>query len=217
MKSFFTLAPAQIVLSLALCATSIIASTNLAQAADLTFNWKGEAGYSVSGSFSYDETTTRAIISESGAGSTKALESLSISFFNPSQQLIGSGLEVVNGISSNQFFEFNFDTTTGNFFGAFDVGTGASIGDFFISNVVAPGDIFISPGQTYYLYQNVTPDNGQLLDSSTNRVKASAVPEPTTVLGILVVGMLGVALSSNRVAFFSRKPKKIYRTYASKV
>lgn len=198
MKSFFALAIAQVATSLAFGATSIIASTDRAQAADITFNWKGEAGYSVSGSFSYDETTTPAIISESGAGPTKALESLSVSYFNPSQELIGSGNEVVNGVSRNQFFEFNFDTTTGNFFGAFDVGTGNGIGDVFISNVEAPGRIFISPGKTYYLYQNITADYTQLLDSSTNQVKASAVPEPTNVLGILVVSMLGVVLSSNR-------------------
>ncbi|MHC5744916.1 MAG: hypothetical protein ACYTXT_24070 [Nostoc sp.] len=96
---------AQIAPSLALCATSIIASTNLAQAADLTFNWKGDAGYSASFEFSYNQTTTSAIISESGAGATKALQSLNVSFFNPSQELIGTKNEVVNGVSSNQFFE----------------------------------------------------------------------------------------------------------------
>ncbi|MEH2359600.1 PEP-CTERM sorting domain-containing protein [Nostoc sp.] len=209
MKSFFALAAAQVAASFALCATSMITSTNLAQAADLTFNWNGDAGYSAEGSFSYDETTTPAIISESGPGATKALQSLSISFFNPSQELIGTKNEVVNGVSNNQFLNFNFNTTTGNLFGAFDLGTGTGIGDVFISNVEAPGRTFISPGATYYLYRNITADNAQLLDSSTNRIKASAVPEPTTVLGTLLVGMLGVALSSNRVAFFSRKPKKI--------
>ncbi|RCJ36644.1 hypothetical protein A6769_16115 [Nostoc punctiforme NIES-2108] len=213
MICFFTLKTAQIAPSLALCATSIIASTNLAQAADLTFNWKGDAGYSASFEFSYDQTTTSAIISESGAGATKALQSLNVSFFNPSQELIGTKNEVVNGVSSNQFFEFNFDTTTGNLFGAFDVGTGSGIGDVFLSNVEAPGRIFISPGATSYLYQNITPDYSQLLDSSTNQIKASAVPEPTTVLATLLEGMLGIALSSNKIAFFSRKPKKIYRTY----
>ncbi|QSJ18964.1 PEP-CTERM sorting domain-containing protein [Nostoc sp. UHCC 0702] len=204
MKSFFALAAAQITTSLALCATSIIAFTNLAQAANLTFDWKGDAGYSASGSFSYDETITPAIISESGAGATKALQSLSVSFFNPSQELIATNNEVVNGVSNNQFFEFNFDTTTGNFFGAFDVGTGSGIGDVFISNVEAPGRIFISPGATFYLYQNITADYSQLLDSSTNRIKVSAVPEPTTVLAILVVGMLGVALGSNRTVCKNR-------------
>ncbi|WP_334863905.1 PEP-CTERM sorting domain-containing protein [Nostoc sp.] len=212
-----TLAPAQIAPSLALCATSIIASTNLAQAVDLTFNWKGDAGYSASGSFSYDQTTTPAIISESGAGATKALKSLSVSFFNPSQELIGTKDEVVNGVSSNQFFEFNFDTTTGNLFGAIDVGTGSGIGDIFLSNVEAPGRVFISPGATSYLYQNITADYSQLFDSSTNQIKASAVPEPTTVLATLLEGMLGIALSSNKITFFSTKLKKIYRTYASKV
>ncbi|MEH2350322.1 MAG: PEP-CTERM sorting domain-containing protein [Nostoc sp.] len=198
MKSFFPLAAAQVATSLALCATSMIASTNLAQAADLTFNWKGDAGYSASGSFSYNETTTPAIISESGAGSTKALQSLNISFFSPSQELIGTKNEVVNGVSSNQFFQFNFDTTTGNLSGAFDVGTGSGIGDVFLSNVEAPGRIFISPGATSYLYQNTTADKSQLLDSSQNQIKASAVPEPTTILGTLLVAMLGVTLSSNR-------------------
>ncbi|MEH1937673.1 MAG: PEP-CTERM sorting domain-containing protein [Nostoc sp.] len=216
MKSFFALAAAPLAASLAICATSSIASTNLAQAADLTFNWKGDAGYSAFGSFSYDETTTPGIISESGAGATKALQSLSVSFFNPSQELIGTNNEVVNGVSSNQYFNFNFDTTTGNLFGAFDVGTGSGIGDVFLSNVEAPGFIFISPGATSYLYQNITADYSQLLDSSTNRIKASAVPEPTTVLGILVIGMLGVALSSNRVAFSQGSQRKS-RAKASKV
>ncbi|RCJ29299.1 hypothetical protein A6769_35865 [Nostoc punctiforme NIES-2108] len=128
MICFFTIGTARITLSLALCATSIIASTNLAQAADLTFNWKGDAGYSASFEFTYDQTTAPAIISESGAGATKALQSLNVSFFNPSQELIGTKNEVVNGVSSNQFFEFNFDTTTGNLLGAFDVGTGSGIG-----------------------------------------------------------------------------------------
>ncbi|MHC5744919.1 MAG: hypothetical protein ACYTXT_24085 [Nostoc sp.] len=35
-------------------------------------------------------------------------------------------------------------------------------------------------------YQNITPDYSQLLDSSTNQIKASAVPEPTTVLASLL-------------------------------
>ncbi|MEJ6485624.1 PEP-CTERM sorting domain-containing protein [Nostoc punctiforme UO1] len=209
MKSFFALAAAQVTSSLAFCATSIIASTNLAQAADLTFNWKGNAGYSASGSFSYDETITPAIISEGSAGATKALQSLNVSFFNPSQELIETKNEVVNGVSNNQFFELNFDTTTDNLFGAFDAGAGTGFGDVFLSNVVAPPGIFISPGATYYLYRNSTADNIQLLDSSTNRIKVSAVPEPATILGTLVSGMLGVALNSNRVPFFSRKPKRI--------
>jgi hypothetical protein len=210
MRSFFALAATQIATSWVLCGTAIIACSHQAQAADFTFNWKGDAGYSVSGSFRYDQTTTPGIISETGAGFTKALESLSVSFFNPSQELIASGNEVVNGISSNQFFFFNFDPVTGNLFGAFDVGTGTGIGDVFISNVEAPGRIFISPGQTYYLYQNITADYTQLLDSSPNQIQQQAVGEPTTVLGVLFVSILSVALRTNTVALLWRKPKKIH-------
>lgn len=186
---------AKLVASLALSTTSIITCANVAAAVNFTFNWKGDAGYELSGSFSYDETISPNIISESGAGATQALQSLSVSFFNPSQELIGTQNEVVNGVSNNQFFQFNFDTTTDNLFGAFDVGTGSGINDIFVSNVEAPGRIFISPGATFYLYQNITADYSQLLDSSTNQIKVSVIPEPTTVLATLIFGVLSVVFS----------------------
>ncbi|MEH1792068.1 hypothetical protein [Nostoc sp.] len=53
-----------------------------------------------------------------------------------------------------------------------------------------------------------------MLDSSPNQIKSSAVPQPTTVLGTLVVAMLGVALSSNRRSkvFVNKKVSIVFMT-----
>ncbi|MBW4594357.1 MAG: PEP-CTERM sorting domain-containing protein [Brasilonema angustatum HA4187-MV1] len=208
MKSIFVQVVAQVATGLTLCAVTTIASTDLAKAADFRFSWKGNAGYSASGSFSYDETTAPEVISESGAGPTNALQSLSLSVFNPNSELIVTNNEVVNSVSRNQFLAFNFDTKTRNFFGAFDFGTGSGAGDGFLSNVELPDGSFIfGGGSTYYLYQNIAGDYPQLLDASTNAVQVTAVPEPITVWGTLVAGILGVALHTNKAVFRLKFPK----------
>ncbi len=61
-------------------AFSVAIAASPAQAIDFNFNWLGDAGYSAIGSFSYDEATAPTIISESGAGATNFLQSLSVSF-----------------------------------------------------------------------------------------------------------------------------------------
>ena len=72
--------------TVAITATSIalaVGVTHPAQAIDFKFNWTGDAGYSAVGSFSYDEATAPTIISESGSGATKFLQSLNVSFLKP--------------------------------------------------------------------------------------------------------------------------------------
>jgi|GEM_PF-2044859 len=80
MKNIFakiaTIAATSTVLSVAIAA----GANKPAQAVDLNFNWLGNAGYSAVGSFSYDEAIAPAIISESGSGVTKFLQSLNVSF-----------------------------------------------------------------------------------------------------------------------------------------
>lgn len=80
---------------------------NPAQAITLQFSFQGDAGYSAIGQFSYDETTAPTIISESGSGPTDDLESLTVSFFDPSNTLLGSYDTVVGGVSGS-----NFSTST---------------------------------------------------------------------------------------------------------
>ncbi len=79
-----------------------------ARAASFEFNWVGDAGYSTEGFFSYDATIAPNIISESGAGPTTVLDTLSVSFFDPSHTLLESFTTVSGGVSSSGFFQFKF-------------------------------------------------------------------------------------------------------------
>ena len=85
-----------------------------AQAADFAYSWKGNSGYSATGSFSYSGTSVPASISEIGSGPTSFLNSLSLSVFNPSNNLLDSGSSVANGVSGDPFLMFKFNTLTQN-------------------------------------------------------------------------------------------------------
>jgi hypothetical protein len=86
-------------------ALSVAIAASPAQAIDFNFNWLGDAGYSAIGSFSYDETTAPTIISEAGGGATNTLQSLSISFLDPSNNVLGTYDTVTSGASQSDFYE----------------------------------------------------------------------------------------------------------------
>ena len=157
-----------------------------AQAVSFNFNWQGDAGYSARGMFSYDETTAPTIISESGAGPTNYLQSLMVSFFDPSGNPLQSFNTVANGVSTSAFFQFNFDTSTQTLFGAFDVagGTGV-IGEQFFQGTI---------GESLKLRQDVDQISQFIeLDQNSGEITVSAksVPEPASVLGLLAFGAMG--------------------------
>ena len=110
--------------------TTLMATS--AQAITFNFEWLGDAGFSASGSFSFDETTAPATFSELRSGPTNVLDSLTVSFFDPSNSLLATFDNVVDGVSSYVFLGFNFDTTTQELFGLFDVGQDTGAGDFFL-------------------------------------------------------------------------------------
>lgn len=118
--------------------TSIIFSLGIGakpvQAVTFDFNWKGNAGYAAQGSFSYDETKDYSAITKN------QLESLKISFFDPSSNLLKSYVNVENGKDTriNSYLEFNFNPITQSLTGAFDVGEGNLIGenDFYLQGVI---------------------------------------------------------------------------------
>ncbi|MBW4612305.1 MAG: hypothetical protein KME21_03325 [Desmonostoc vinosum HA7617-LM4] len=85
-------------------------------AVTLNFDWTGKAGYSAQGFFTYDETLGDAIIDES------KLQSLTVSFFDPSKKLLNSLTSVNNGSIVYNFLDFNYNTNTKALFGYFDVG-----------------------------------------------------------------------------------------------
>ncbi|MEH1844729.1 MAG: PEP-CTERM sorting domain-containing protein [Nostoc sp.] len=171
--------------SAALSVAIAAGANNPAQAIEFNFNWQGDAGYSAIGSFSYDEATAPKIISESGSGATNFLQSLNVSFLDPSKNLLGTYNTVNGGVSQSDFFAFNFDTSTQKLSGPFDVagGTGV-IGEYFFQGTI---------GDSLFLRQDIDQKSSfRTLDQNSGFIQVSKVPEPTSLLGLLAFGMLGV-------------------------
>ncbi|MEH2213942.1 PEP-CTERM sorting domain-containing protein [Nostoc sp.] len=182
MKNIF----AKITAIATLVAAIAAGANNPAQAIELNFNWQGDAGYSATGSFSYDETTAPTIISEVGSGATNFLQSLNVSFLDPSKNLLGTYNTVSGGVSESSFFAFNFNTSTQTLFGPFDVagGTGV-IGEYFFQGTV---------GDSLFLRQDVDQQGtSTTLDQNSGSIQVSKVPEPASLLGLLAFAGLGVA------------------------
>jgi hypothetical protein len=93
-----------------------------AHAITIDFQWTGTTGYLAKGSFSYDEATAPKIISEKGIGKTNILQSLAVTFYTPSGELISRYEDIVNGVAKGNYFEFNFDTENQQIFGFIDIG-----------------------------------------------------------------------------------------------
>jgi hypothetical protein len=166
-------------------ALSVAIAASPAQAIDFNFNWTGDAGYSAIGSFSYDETTAPTIISEAGGGATNTLQSLSISFLDPSNNVLGTYDTVTGGASQSDFFAFNFDTSTHTLFGSFDVagGTGV-IGEYYFQGTI---------GDSLFLRQDIDQQSAfRTLDQNSGSIQVSKVPEPTSMLALLAFAGLGV-------------------------
>lgn len=186
MKNIFTKISTVAATSAALTVAIAAATNNSALAIEYNFNWTGNAGYSATGSFSYDETTAPTIISESGSGATNYLQSLSVSFLDPSNNLLGTYNTVTGGVSQSDFFAFNFDTSTKSLFGSFDIagGTGV-IGEYFFQGTI---------GQFLELRQDVDQVSTSIkLDENAGSIQVSKVPEPASMLGLLAFGALGVS------------------------
>ncbi len=194
--------------ALAATTTSVLATIsvamNPAQAADFNFSWQGDNGYSATGAFSYDETNAPAVISESGAGPTQFLQSLDISFFDPAQNLLETGSEIANGVSNDRFLRFDFDTQSKNI-SVLDADIGGTSYNYFLTNLRTPDGEVVGPGvTTFNLFYR--PDGTPILDSSSSvQVTSASVPEPTTTLGMLVAGGLGIGLRRKKAAARAKK------------
>ena len=104
-------------------------------AVTIDFQWLGNQGYTAKGSFSYDEKTAPTIFSEKGSGKTQVLENFQVSFYDNSGQEIAKYDNVSEGISSANYFQFNFITKPGQVFGSIDLG-GEGMGEIYLQGVV---------------------------------------------------------------------------------
>lgn len=196
------------VLSTAMMAAGAAMSLSLAgvapaQAIEFNFNYQADTGYSATGSFSYDETTAPAVISEAGLGPTNFLQSLSLSVFAPSGTLLQSGSSVVNGVSQDSFLSFTFDTQAEKFT-VLDTSTESSGKDpyYFISNFIAPDVTTVPPGSTgFNLFSfSKNTNTAQFLGTASSVQVSKSVPEPASFLGVLAFGIAGVAFRKKAVA-----------------
>ncbi|MFN6568383.1 hypothetical protein A6770_16800 [Nostoc minutum NIES-26] len=154
-----------------------------AQAVTFDFGWNGNGGYSAKGSFSYDENTAPAIFAENnGLGATNILQSLNVSFFDPRNNLIAAYDNVVDGISTGQYFKFNFNTTTQEIFGSIDLG-GEVAGDTYLSGTV---------NTNLSLYQVPQSGSDLVIDSSSGFIAIKTVPEPNSILSLVVLSAVGI-------------------------
>ncbi len=83
---------------------------------------RSATGYLVKATFSYDETKTPEIIAEQGKGKTNVLDSLRVSFYQPSGEIIETYENIVDGVATGTYFEFNFEPKTQKLLGNIDLG-----------------------------------------------------------------------------------------------
>lgn len=104
-------------------------SPALALTQELQFNTA--AGYIVKTTFSYNEAQKAEIISEHGQGKTAFIDSMKVSFYQPSGELIANYDNIVDGIVKGTYFEFNFNPATQQLSGSLDIG-GESAGEIYL-------------------------------------------------------------------------------------
>ena len=117
-----------------ICAIAIvIAALSLVPAAGATtqeLQLKSQKGYVVRTLFSYDSQTSEAI-AEHGAGKSQAVDSLKVSFYEPTGKAIASYDNIVDGMVRGEYIEFNYDPATKQLQGVIDLG-GESTGEMYL-------------------------------------------------------------------------------------
>lgn len=154
------------------------------------FKWTGEGGYTAEGYVNYDNTMP--LVSAYGLGDVSAggIQSLSVSFFNPSHNLLYSVMDISNGISIYDFLNFTFDTSHFQIIGdltngRFNLGLDSVTGNFHVSGSIGADS-------------NILNFNSDLIDIIQNNTQFSVIPEPST----LALFSLGLAALASR----ARKP-----------
>lgn len=113
-----------------------VASPALAVTKTLQFNT--ESGYRVDAVFSYDQAKNLETIREQGHGKTEAIKSMQVSFYKSSGELIADYNNIVDGVVTGNYFEFNFNPTTQQLSGNLDIG-GEATGEIYLKGKVEEG------------------------------------------------------------------------------
>ncbi|MBU7584717.1 MAG: PEP-CTERM sorting domain-containing protein [Nostoc sp. TH1S01] len=187
--------------------TSLATVINIPQAdaASYDLSWLGGQGYSARGNFSFDDSLLGSVVTRD------QLSDFKIAFFDPAGTLLQSfDYDFPNPNSS---FNFNFDTVartvlqTGNF----DTPNGFDLGIDFATEVTGISFYtYVNPEQglpnaTIFLKDDLSPEVCSTFPNCRldvgGQLTATAVPEPSAILGLLVAGSLG--------RFFKKKQASI--------
>ena len=114
---------------------NVVGEIAIAEAVTMNFQWTGEKGYSAKIVFSYDEPLNFDQIIEEGRGKAKIIQDLTVSFYNPAGQFLGSYDNIKQGVSQFPYFKFNFDPQKQQVTGLIDLG-GDSSGEIYLKGIV---------------------------------------------------------------------------------
>jgi len=114
---------------------NVVGEIAIAEAVTMNFQWTGEKGYSAKVVFSYDEKVNFVQIIEEGRGMTEIIQDLTVSFYNPAGQSLGSYDNIKQAVSQFPYFKFNFDPQKQQVTGLIDLG-GDSSGEIYLKGIV---------------------------------------------------------------------------------
>jgi hypothetical protein len=114
---------------------NVVGEIAIAEAVTTKCHWVGEKGYSAEVIFSYDEQLMPHQIIEKGRGKTEIIQDLTVSFYNPTGQFLGTYDNIKQGVSQFSYFKFNFDPQQQKVIGLIDLG-GDSSGEVYLKGIV---------------------------------------------------------------------------------
>ncbi len=173
----------RLVRATAVAAAAIASISAGARATTVDLSWSGVNGYSAVGSFTYDGASAPAVITESGAGATKTIQSFFITFFDPAHTVLESGSAVIAGVSSDRFFQLTFNTLT-SAVSVLDGDVGGAY-IYFLTDLRTPTGSVVPAGTTGFNFFDRRTANAAL-DTATSISAvieaAQPVPEPAAMV-----------------------------------
>ena len=176
-------------ISMAVTIALMLAATN-ASAALITkgFKWTGTGGYTAEGVITYDDSFL--IVSALDSGPTTGIEALSVSFFDPTNTLLSTQVNVAGGVSSYAALLIIFDTASMQFSAGtvFNLGSETAGEHFLLGTILGVSQLFLA-----------APDlnDSKVLDAipTGTTIDVFALPAPATLtlfgLGLMGLGVMG--------------------------
>ena len=154
------------------------------------FKWTGTGGYAVEGVITYDDSF--AVVSAIDSGPTTGIEALSVSFFDPTNTLLSTQVNVAGGVSSYASLLIIFDTDSMQFSEGtvFNLGSETAGDHFLLGTILGVSQLFLAAPN---------PNDSEVLDSipTGTTIDVFALPAPAT-LPLFGLGLMGLGLMGRR-------------------